>query len=87
MRERIPDRAFFHDFVRAIFFHRRKYLRSELTSLLKGRLGKPSVDAILVQTEIEGNARAEQLSIDKILDLCREVQAELAQIDASASEG
>ena len=46
LRRRIPDRKFFHDFVRAMFCHRRKFLRSELLSVVKGRLGKPEVDAI-----------------------------------------
>ena len=36
-RARIPDRAYFQSFVRAMFFHRRKFLRSELLSCYKGR--------------------------------------------------
>jgi 16S rRNA (adenine1518-N6/adenine1519-N6)-dimethyltransferase len=28
LRGRIPDRRYFHDFIRAMFFHRRKFLRS-----------------------------------------------------------
>ncbi len=31
-RQRIPDRAFFHEFVRSLFCHRRKVLRGELVS-------------------------------------------------------
>ena len=30
LRRRIPDRKFFHEFLRAMFCHRRKFLRSEL---------------------------------------------------------
>ncbi len=44
LRGRIPDRKFFHDFVRAMFCHRRKFLRSELLSVVKGRMGKPEVE-------------------------------------------
>ena len=44
LRGRIPDRAFFHDFVRAMFFHRRKFLRSQLLSACDGRLDKAEVD-------------------------------------------
>ncbi len=32
LRERIPDLRFFHDFTRAMFFHRRKFLRSQVLS-------------------------------------------------------
>ncbi len=35
-RARIADLRFFHQFVRAIFFHRRKFLRSVLFSAFKG---------------------------------------------------
>ena len=35
-RQRIPDRAFFHNFVRSLFCHRRKMLRSELASAAEG---------------------------------------------------
>jgi 16S rRNA (adenine1518-N6/adenine1519-N6)-dimethyltransferase len=41
LRERIPDLRFFHDFTRAMFFHRRKFLRSQLLSA-SGGLDKPS---------------------------------------------
>ena len=44
---RIPDRAFFHEFVRAMFFHRRKFLRSELASAFKGQFDKNDADEIM----------------------------------------
>jgi 16S rRNA (adenine1518-N6/adenine1519-N6)-dimethyltransferase len=87
LRGRIADRGFFHGFVRAMFLHRRKFLRSELLGALKNRLGKPEVDVILAQTQIEGNARAEQLGVDKVLALCRAVQAALGEIDARTTRG
>ncbi|MBN2476723.1 MAG: ribosomal RNA small subunit methyltransferase A [Pirellulales bacterium] len=74
---RIPDRSFFHTFVRSMFFHRRKFLRSELLSAFKKRLGKPEVDAILVQAALEPTARAEQLDVEKMLELCEVVRAQL----------
>jgi len=75
LRSRIPDRPFFHEFIRAMFFHRRKYLRSELLSVCKNRLDKPAVDAILEQQGLDGTLRAEQLSVDAMLALCKAVQA------------
>jgi 16S rRNA (adenine1518-N6/adenine1519-N6)-dimethyltransferase len=75
LRQRIPDRAFFHDFVRAMFLHRRKFVRSELLSVVKGRLDKPQVDAILAQVDLAGTARAESLDVERMLGLCQAVQA------------
>ncbi|KKK69962.1 hypothetical protein LCGC14_2928800, partial [marine sediment metagenome] len=57
LRARIPDRVFFHKFVRAMFFHRRKFLRNELLSAFKKRLQKPQVDAIFAEMRIKGTAR------------------------------
>ncbi len=77
LRSRIADRGFFHDFVRAMFFHRRKFLRSELLSAFKGRLDKPRVDRILARTGLEGTERAEQLDVQTMLALCEAVRAQV----------
>jgi len=77
LRRRIPDREFFHTFVRAMFFHRRKFLRSELLSAFKKRLTKPQVDGILEQMGIPGTVRAETLDVDTMLALCEAVRASL----------
>ena len=77
LRARIPDRAFFHEFVRAMFFHRRKFLRSELLSAFKRRLDKPQVDAILAEIGIEGTARAEELDVATMLALCEAVRRQV----------
>ena len=71
---RITDRAFFHQFVRSMFFHRRKFLRSELVAATKGRLGKPEVDQIMAQVGLAGNARAEELDVQTMLALCDAVR-------------
>jgi 16S rRNA (adenine1518-N6/adenine1519-N6)-dimethyltransferase len=73
-RARIPDRAFFHTFVRAMFFHRRKFLRSELLSALKNRLDKDAVDEILRTQGLDATARAEELDVDSMLALCETVR-------------
>ncbi|HUT11381.1 MAG TPA: 16S rRNA (adenine(1518)-N(6)/adenine(1519)-N(6))-dimethyltransferase RsmA [Thermoguttaceae bacterium] len=84
LRNRIPDREFFHTFNRAMFFHRRKFLRSELLSAFKNRLDKPQVDAILAAVQIAPNARAEQLDVETMLRLCEAVRAEVG-IDAEGT--
>ena len=78
LRSRIPDLKFFHDFVRAMFCHRRKFLRSELMSVVKDRLGKPEVDAILARLNFSATARAEELDVDTMLGLCEAVRTAVA---------
>jgi 16S rRNA (adenine1518-N6/adenine1519-N6)-dimethyltransferase len=74
-RRRIPDRQFFHSFVRAMFFHRRKLLRSELLSAFKKGLDKPGVDRLLAELGLRPTARAEELDVATFLVLCEAVRA------------
>jgi 16S rRNA (adenine1518-N6/adenine1519-N6)-dimethyltransferase len=74
---RILDRNFFHDFVRSMFFHRRKFLRSELHSAFRDRLDKPAVDDILDAEGIDGRVRAEHLSVEQMLSLAEAVRRRL----------
>ncbi|MEN6558250.1 MAG: 16S rRNA (adenine(1518)-N(6)/adenine(1519)-N(6))-dimethyltransferase RsmA [Thermoguttaceae bacterium] len=76
-REQIPDRSFFHQFVRAMFLHRRKFLRSELLSVVGDRMDKPTVDAILNQQQLDGQQRAESLGVDAMRSLCEAVRRQL----------
>ena len=74
LREMIPDRTFFHDFVRSMFFHRRKFLRSVLISAVKGKLEKPDVDRILEEVGLDPTLRAEQLDVATMLRLSETVR-------------
>jgi 16S rRNA (adenine1518-N6/adenine1519-N6)-dimethyltransferase len=74
-RSRIPNLAYFQDFVRSLFLHRRKFLRSQLLSATKGKLEKPEIDLILAQQNLSPSARAEQLDVDAMLGLCEAVRA------------
>jgi len=80
LRARIPDRKFFQIFVRSIFLHRRKFLRSCLLSTVKGKLGKPEVDEILGQFDYGPDARAEQLDPDSLLALSEAVRAQVGEL-------
>jgi len=82
LRGRIPDREFFHGFIRAMFFHRRKFLRSELLSAFKKRLTKPEVDRILGEMGVEPTIRAERLDVDTMLALAELVRAEVGSLEA-----
>jgi 16S rRNA (adenine1518-N6/adenine1519-N6)-dimethyltransferase len=80
LRGRITDLDFFHHFARSLFLHRRKFLRSELISVLKGEVDKPGVDAILAETGLSPELRAEQLSVETILNLAAAVRRVTAQL-------
>ncbi|MCR4412843.1 MAG: 16S rRNA (adenine(1518)-N(6)/adenine(1519)-N(6))-dimethyltransferase RsmA, partial [Thermoguttaceae bacterium] len=75
LRSRLPDRDFFHDFIRAMFLHRRKFLRSQLVSAVGDRLDKSEVDAILARLGLDAGLRAEQLDVATMLALCEAVRA------------
>ena len=69
-QERIDDLRYFHDFVRSMFFHRRKFLRSVVISAFKNDLAKDEIDAILAEQGFDADARAEQLSVEAMIALC-----------------
>jgi 16S rRNA (adenine1518-N6/adenine1519-N6)-dimethyltransferase len=73
-RARIADLAFFHRFIRAMFFHRRKLLRNELLSAFKGELDKAGVDAIMNAQGMTPTTRAEELDVAALLSLCDAVR-------------
>jgi 16S rRNA (adenine1518-N6/adenine1519-N6)-dimethyltransferase len=62
-----------------MFFHRRKLLRSELLSAFKNELDKAAVDAILQAQALDGNARAEELSVEVMLALYDAVRRQLGR--------
>ena len=77
-RDRIADLGFFHDFVRALFLHRRKFLRRVLASAFKNRLDKTAIEAVLAECGIRPERRAEQLDVPAILELGEAVRRALA---------
>ena len=70
LRARIDDVEFFHQTVRALFCHRRKFLRSVVVSVMKDRLDKPEVDAVLGSLGYTETARAEELPPEAFIELC-----------------
>ncbi len=77
MRDAIPDLLGWHTFVRSMFFHRRKFLRSVILAAYKGRLDKPAVDEALAELELGPNARSEQLDIPTMKKLCAALESRL----------
>jgi len=71
-RAHVGDVLGLRNFLRDLYVHRRKNLRSALRSMPSGRLPKAEVDARLAALGIDGNARAESLDLEQHLRLCRE---------------
>ncbi len=69
LRARIADLEFFHQFIRGLFCHRRKFLRSALVSALSDQLDKPAIDEVLGRLRYQATSRAEQLSVEQIIVL------------------
>jgi 16S rRNA (adenine1518-N6/adenine1519-N6)-dimethyltransferase len=77
-RAAVGDLAFFHVFVRSLFFHRRKFLRGVLVSALADKLDKAAVDDLLAPFGFPTDARAEQLDVQTHIALAHAVQKRLA---------
>ncbi|MEN0109140.1 MAG: 16S rRNA (adenine(1518)-N(6)/adenine(1519)-N(6))-dimethyltransferase RsmA [Planctomycetota bacterium] len=67
-RAAIPDLRYFHQFVKAIFLHRRKFLRANVVSALKRHATKQQVDSLLDSMGFAPDTRTEQLDIPTLLE-------------------
>jgi 16S rRNA (adenine1518-N6/adenine1519-N6)-dimethyltransferase len=65
----IPNLRWYNLFLRGLFLHRRKILRSALISTLKSQLEKSVIDAIIASQGLEPTARAEELSVPTLQQL------------------
>ncbi len=65
-RTAIADLGFFHETCRALFFHRRKYLRSVVISAMKDRLDKNVIDELLTFNGYGPDSRIEELTVAQI---------------------
>ena len=89
-RAAVGDVAWFHDFVRRVFLHRRKYLRHVLAATWRDRWTKADVDAWLESQGLSGQVRAEALDVEEFLALAhalRERWGELPPADAGRIRG
>ncbi len=68
-RARVQDLDYFHVTLRALFFHRRKFLRSQVFTATQDSLTKPQVDEILQRLGLKENMRAEELTVEQIIEL------------------
>jgi 16S rRNA (adenine1518-N6/adenine1519-N6)-dimethyltransferase len=74
-RAAIPDLRYFHQFVKTIFIHRRKYLRANVVAAMKQHLTKEEVDGVLAEMQFQPDTRTEQLDVPTLLKLTELVRA------------
>jgi len=70
-RANIDNPLAFRNFLRDLYSHKRKSIRSALIGWPTGRKEKPWVDQLLSRLNLLGTIRAEELSWEKHLELCR----------------
>ncbi len=74
-RAAIPNLKYFHQFVKTIFIHRRKFLRANIVAAMKEHLSKPEIDEILSEMQLGEKARTEELDVATLLRLTEMVRA------------
>jgi 16S rRNA (adenine1518-N6/adenine1519-N6)-dimethyltransferase len=74
-RAAIPDLRYFHQFIKAIFLHRRKFLRANVQAAMKRHLTREQVDQLLDDMAFAPDARTEQLDVDTLLAFAAKVRA------------
>ncbi len=79
-RDKIPDLAFWHEFSRAVFFHRRKFLRAELCSMFKRTIPKTKIDEIMQTMNFDDTTRAETLPLKTMRTLCEICRMEMLKL-------
>lgn len=86
-RQRIVDRDFFHATLRALYCHRRKLLRSVVSSAFAHQLTKQQTDQVLEDAGLTGSERAEQLSVEQTIQLIDRLRQTVGRSEPSAIAG
>jgi 16S rRNA (adenine1518-N6/adenine1519-N6)-dimethyltransferase len=74
-RAAINDLQYFHQITKALFLHRRKFLRANLLAAMKRHLDKEQVDAILDEMEFPPDTRTEQLDVATLIALSDKIRS------------
>jgi 16S rRNA (adenine1518-N6/adenine1519-N6)-dimethyltransferase len=74
-RSAIGDLEYFHQITKALFLHRRKFLRANLLAAMKRQLNKEQVDAILEEMRFAADTRTEQLDVATLIVLAAKIRA------------
>jgi 16S rRNA (adenine1518-N6/adenine1519-N6)-dimethyltransferase len=68
-RARVGNVSAFHELVRRMFLHRRKYMRHVLADIWRDQWSKAEVDAWLEERGLSGQLRAEALDVEEFITL------------------
>ncbi|QDT94910.1 16S rRNA (adenine(1518)-N(6)/adenine(1519)-N(6))-dimethyltransferase RsmA [Gimesia aquarii] len=80
LKKKIRDRVFFQDFLRRVFQHRRKLMRSTLVGMYSKQLSKSEVDSILLEHGIvKEKTRAEELTVPSLIELANSFHEQVTQ--------
>jgi 16S rRNA (adenine1518-N6/adenine1519-N6)-dimethyltransferase len=74
-RAKIADLQFFHQIIKALFLHRRKFLRANVVAALKHHLDKTQVDELFESLGFAADTRTEQLDVDTLIKLADAIRA------------
>ena len=74
-RAAIGDLQYFHQIIKALFLHRRKFLRANVLAAMKRHLDKEQVDALLDEMGFAPNTRTEQLDVPTLIKLADKIRA------------
>ncbi|HEX4416076.1 MAG TPA: 16S rRNA (adenine(1518)-N(6)/adenine(1519)-N(6))-dimethyltransferase RsmA [Lacipirellulaceae bacterium] len=74
-RARIADLNFFHQIIKALFLHRRKFLRANVVAAMKNHLDKPAVDQLLDECGFAPETRTEELDVDTLIGLAERIRS------------
>ncbi|MFO0426803.1 MAG: 16S rRNA (adenine(1518)-N(6)/adenine(1519)-N(6))-dimethyltransferase RsmA [Planctomyces sp.] len=74
---RIHDRRFFLDFLRRLFHHRRKHIRSVLAGMYRRQIEKAQLDVLLAELNIAGDQRAEKMTIEGLIELSNALRSRI----------
>jgi 16S rRNA (adenine1518-N6/adenine1519-N6)-dimethyltransferase len=74
-RSRIVDLPFFHQITKALFLHRRKFLRANVLAAMKRHLDKSQVDELLDEMGFAPDTRTEQLDVETLIKLADRIRA------------
>ncbi len=84
---RIENRAFFLDFLRRLFHHRRKLIRSVLVGMYSKQIAKQEVDRILEELGYPADQRAERMDVESLIRLSNRMSLAVAAADSSGVTG
>jgi 16S rRNA (adenine1518-N6/adenine1519-N6)-dimethyltransferase len=73
-RAAIEDLHYFHQITKALFLHRRKFLRANVLAAMKRHLDKEKVDSLLDAMGFLPDTRTEQLGVPTLIELAEKIR-------------